>query len=149
MPEPLPVPSPRPLSAHRPAHAPAPAPAVPAIATQAAAAAAANTLRACKADPQRFARWRAARGFVPTPAEPATVGAYLASLAETHAPSTIRRRLAVLGKMHRFNVPATKRSLSFAGCHILARQFRALVEALQSPRRRPGWARKRALAAQA
>ena len=31
------------------------------------------------------------------------VGAYLASLAETHAPSTIRRRLAALGKMHRFN----------------------------------------------
>ena len=47
--------------------------------------------------------WCAAHGFVPVPAEPATVGAYLASLAESHAPSTIRRRLAALGKMHRFN----------------------------------------------
>jgi hypothetical protein len=37
------------------------------------------------------------------PAAPATVGAYLASLAETHAPSTIRRRLSAIGKMHRFN----------------------------------------------
>src|SRR5208282_2992125 len=29
--------------------------------------------------------------------------AYLASLAETHAPATIRRRLSAIGKMHRFN----------------------------------------------
>ena len=61
------------------------------------------TLRAYKADWQHFSRWCAARGFVPVPAEPAVVGAYLASLAESHAPSTIRRRLAALGKMHRFN----------------------------------------------
>ena len=43
------------------------------------------------------------KGFVPVPAAPETVGAYLASLAETHAPTTIRRRLSALGKMHRFN----------------------------------------------
>jgi integrase len=41
-------------------------------------------------------------GFTPVPAEPATVGAYLASLID-HAPTTIRRRLAALAKMHRFN----------------------------------------------
>jgi integrase len=67
------------------------------------AAAAPNTLRAYKADWQHFAAWCAAHGLVPIPAAPATVGAYLASLAESHAPSTIRRRLAALGKMHRFN----------------------------------------------
>jgi len=61
------------------------------------------TLRAYKADWQHFAAWCAASGFVPVPAVPATVGAYLASLAATHAPTTIRRRLAALGKMHRFN----------------------------------------------
>ena len=61
------------------------------------------TLRAYKADWQHFADWCAAPGFVPVPAEPAVVGAYLASLAESHAPSTIRRRLAAIGKMHRFN----------------------------------------------
>ena len=37
------------------------------------------------------------------PAAPATIGVYLASLAESHAPTTIRRRLSALGKMHRFN----------------------------------------------
>ena len=61
------------------------------------------TLRAYKADWQHFAEWCAAHGFVPVPAAPATVGAYLASLADSHAPTTIRRRLSALGKMHRFN----------------------------------------------
>ncbi len=66
-------------------------------------AAAPATLRAYKADWTHYAAWCAGHGFVPVPAAPATVGAYLASLAGTHAPSTIRRRLAALGKMHRFN----------------------------------------------
>ncbi|HUZ65831.1 MAG TPA: site-specific integrase [Acetobacteraceae bacterium] len=71
--------------------------------TLARQAAAPATLRAYKADWQHFAQWCAAKGFVPVPAAPATVGAYLASLADTHAPTTIRRRLAALAKMHRFN----------------------------------------------
>ncbi len=66
-------------------------------------AAAPATLRAYKADWTHYAAWCAGHGFVPVPAAPATVGAYLASLAGTHAPATIRRRLAALGKMHRFN----------------------------------------------
>ncbi|HVE23538.1 MAG TPA: tyrosine-type recombinase/integrase [Acidocella sp.] len=49
------------------------------------------------------AAWCAAQDFIPVPAAPATIGAYLASLATSHAPSTIRRRLAAIGKMHRFN----------------------------------------------
>ena len=61
------------------------------------------TLRAYKTDWAHYARWCAATGFTPVPADPATVGAYLASLAETHAPTTIRRRLSAIGKMHRFN----------------------------------------------
>jgi integrase len=61
------------------------------------------TLRAYKADWAHFAAWCEAHGFVPVPAAPATVGAYLASLAVSHAPTTIRRRLSALGKMHRFN----------------------------------------------
>ena len=61
------------------------------------------TLRAYKADWTHFAQWCDAHGFVPVPAAPATVGAYLASLAGSHAPTTIRRRLSALGKMHRFN----------------------------------------------
>ena len=71
-----------------------------ALAKQAAAPA---TLRAYKADWTHFADWCTAHGFVPVPAAPTTVGAYLASLAGSHAPTTIRRRLSALGKMHRFN----------------------------------------------
>ncbi len=66
-------------------------------------AAAPATLRAYKADWTHYAAWCAAKGFTPVPAAPATVGAYLASLKDSHAPTTIRRRLAALGKMHRFN----------------------------------------------
>ena len=61
------------------------------------------TLRAYKADWTHFSDWCAAHGFVAVPAAPAIVGAYLASLADSHAPATIRRRLSALGKMHRFN----------------------------------------------
>jgi len=61
------------------------------------------TLRAYRADWSHFAAWCAGHGFFPIPAVPAVIGAYLASLAETHAPTTIRRRLSALGKMHRFN----------------------------------------------
>jgi integrase len=61
------------------------------------------TLRAYKADWTHFSEWCAAKGFVPVPAAPEVVGAYLASLADTHAPATIRRRLSALGKMHRYN----------------------------------------------
>jgi integrase len=61
------------------------------------------TLRAYKADWTHFSDWCMAKGFVPVPAAPEVVGAYLASLAESHAPATIRRRLSALGKMHRYN----------------------------------------------
>jgi integrase len=66
-------------------------------------ATAAATLRAYRADWTHFSDWCTAHGFVAVPAAPATVGAYLASLADSHAPATIRRRLSALGKMHRFN----------------------------------------------
>src|ERR1700761_3946490 len=66
-------------------------------------AAAPATLRAYKADWNHYAAWCAETGFTPVPADPKTVGAYLASLASSHAPTTIRRRLAAIGKMHRFN----------------------------------------------
>src|SRR5664279_2246636 len=52
------------------------------------------TLRAYRADWAHFAAWCAEKGFVPVPAAPAIVGAYLGSLADSHAPSSIRRRPA-------------------------------------------------------
>jgi integrase len=86
-------------------HAPGPAAEAALATAQAYAekAAAPATLRAYKADWAHYARWCATVGLAPVPAAPATVGAYLASLAATHAPATIRRRLAAIGKMHRFN----------------------------------------------
>ncbi len=66
-------------------------------------AAAPATLRAYKADWTHYAAWCTEKGFTPVPAEPAIVGAYLASLKDSHAPTTIRRRLSAIGKMHRFN----------------------------------------------
>jgi hypothetical protein len=62
-----------------------------------------TTLRTYKADWAHYAAWCAQAGFTPLPADPAAVGAYLASLAETHAPGTIRRRLSAIGKMHCIN----------------------------------------------
>jgi integrase len=61
------------------------------------------TLRAYNADWAHYTDWCAAHGFIAVPAAPTTVGAYLASLAGSHAQATIRRRLSALGKMHRFN----------------------------------------------
>ena len=66
-------------------------------------AAAPATLRAYKADWMHFAQWCDAHGFIPVSAAPTTVGAYLASLADSHAPTIIRRRLSALGEIHRFN----------------------------------------------
>jgi hypothetical protein len=60
------------------------------------------TLRAYRSDWAHYAAWCARMGFVPVPAAPATVGAYLASLTDK-APTTVRRRLAALAKMHHFN----------------------------------------------
>ncbi|MGI4799237.1 MAG: hypothetical protein ACRYG8_35400 [Janthinobacterium lividum] len=37
------------------------------------------------------------------PAELRTIGAYLASFGETHAPNTICRRLSGIGEAHRYN----------------------------------------------
>jgi integrase len=53
--------------------------------------------------PAGQAALEAAQALAKHAAAPATVGAYLASLADSHAPTTIRRRLSALGKMHRFN----------------------------------------------
>jgi integrase len=66
-------------------------------------AAAPATLRAYRSDWQDYKSWCAKCGFEPTPSAPETVGAYLASLAQTKAPTTIRRRLAAIAKMHKFN----------------------------------------------
>jgi integrase len=59
------------------------------------------TLAAYAADWADFAAWCAGRGVVSLPAAPATVAAYLAALASTHAGATLRRRVAAIGRAHR------------------------------------------------
>ncbi len=46
---------------------------------------------------------------------PTTLAAYLASQAECHALTTIRRRLAAISQMHRFN------NLPFSADHVVIR----------------------------
>ena len=60
------------------------------------------TLRAYRADWVHFTNWCAVHAVSPIPATVEVVATYLRSLTE-FAPATIRRRLAAIGKMHRFN----------------------------------------------
>lgn len=69
-------------------------------AAYAALARAQNTERAYRADWAHFAAWCLAHSQQPLPASPASLAAYLASLANTHAPATIRRRLVALAQAH-------------------------------------------------
>ncbi len=61
------------------------------------------TLRAYRADWAHYAAWCDGAGVIPLPAAPKVVAAYLATMTQSHAPATIRRRLAALGRVHRYN----------------------------------------------
>jgi site-specific recombinase XerD len=61
------------------------------------------TLRAYRADWAHYIAWCERAGAPPLPADPHAVAAYLATLTRSHAPATIRRRLAALGRVHRYN----------------------------------------------
>jgi site-specific recombinase XerD len=69
--------------------------------TYQSAADAPGTLRACKADFDNFSAWCQAHGFQPLPAEPETVGAYLAAAGLGYALPTLRRRVAAIARAHR------------------------------------------------
>ena len=59
------------------------------------------TLKAYAADWAEFSAWCQQRGASALPADPTTVAAYLASIAVSHARSTLRRRLAAIGRAQR------------------------------------------------
>jgi integrase len=61
------------------------------------------TCRAYQADWTHFFTWCAEANLAALPAAPATVGAYLAAMAPTHARASIRRRLAAIGQMHQLH----------------------------------------------
>ena len=99
------------------------------------AAKAPSTLRAYAADLRHFAAWGESRRILVVPSTPETVALYLASLAQTHRPSTITRRLTAITKAHQAKgqpTPATVQEL-------------AVGETLKGIRRTLGTAQKRKL----
>jgi site-specific recombinase XerD len=100
------------------------------------------TLRAYQAGWQAFCEWCALAGRSALPAAPETVAAYLAALARTHAPATLRRRLAALSRAqrqagHRFwpSHPAIRETLRGIGRDHGAPQRRAAALATPEVRR--------------
>lgn len=61
----------------------------------------ANTRRAYRSDWDHFARWCTAQGLVTLPAEPATVGLYLADHETRLSVATLTRRLSAIAVAHR------------------------------------------------
>ncbi|MDO9713687.1 tyrosine-type recombinase/integrase [Paracraurococcus lichenis] len=92
------------------------------------------TLAAYAADWAGFEAWCAGRGVAALPATPVTVAAYLAAIAATHAGSTLRRRLAAIGRAHRMA------GLPWAGSHP------AIGDTLAGIARRHGTPQRRAAA---
>jgi site-specific recombinase XerD len=72
-----------------------------AAAAYADAAQASNTRRAYESDWADFAAWCCTFGATPLPAAGATVAFYLMARAETHAVSTLERRMAAISTKHR------------------------------------------------
>jgi site-specific recombinase XerD len=60
-----------------------------------------HTIRAYRADWQNFTAWCQAHALISLPAQPETVGLYIAALADAgRKPATIQRRLAAISKAH-------------------------------------------------
>jgi integrase len=61
------------------------------------------TVRAYRADWAHFTGWCGTVGLSPLPADPATVAAYLGSLAGEFAPNTMKRRLSSISQAHKLH----------------------------------------------
>ena len=60
-----------------------------------------NTVRAVRADLERFGAWCAGRGLSPLPARAATVVAYVEAMASERAPATVRRYVSSVAAAHK------------------------------------------------
>lgn len=89
------------------------------------------TRTAYRSDWCRYEAWCAERDLVALPADPATVGLYLADAAETHAPATLTRWLSAISVAH-----------DLAGHHLSTRHP-AIRDVLRGVRRTQGVAPRR------
>jgi integrase len=78
------------------------------------AAKAPSTQRAYSSDWRDFERWCHLQGLASLPAEPGSVGLYIADLARTHRPATISRRLTSIAKAHQASRLPSPASLDHA-----------------------------------
>ena len=73
-----------------------------------------NTQRAYRADLSHFHQWCDEQGLLDLPAQPATIAAYAAHLADTCKWSTLTRKLAAISKLHQvrgFDSPTTDKQV--------------------------------------
>ena len=59
-----------------------------------------HTVRALRADLERFGAWCAERALVALPARPATVAEYIEEMADARAPATVRRYVSSIASAH-------------------------------------------------
>ncbi len=60
-----------------------------------------STLKAYRTDALSFVNWCTQRRYTPFPATPEIMSTYIADISEIYSASTIKRRLAAIGKIHR------------------------------------------------
>jgi site-specific recombinase XerD len=92
---------------------------------------AAETVRLYASDWTAFVRWCPAAARAPLPADPDTITAYLASLAETMSYGTLMRRLAAIAHQHR------QHGLAAPAIDPTGKALLRAVRGAAVPRRRP------------
>ena len=92
-----------------------------------------STLRAYRTDALSFVNWCDNRKLTSFPATPEVLSTYIADISEHYASSTIKRRLAAIGKIHRlmkFENPTSDEEVKLAIRRALRKKFTRPCQAL-------------------